>query len=113
MKRSPLWRGGFVSKERRTTYLRSRNITDVPYLKWLRTQPCTICKATRFIEAAHVGLRGLGQTCPDRQAVPLCSKHHRTGPYAHHVLGKKFWVFHRLERGAVIAALVRRYEEQS
>jgi len=112
MKRTAL-RSNFFSKGRRLTSRRRQNISDLPYLKWLRTQPCLICGQSRYVEAAHVGARGLGQTCPDRQAVPLCSKHHRTGPYAHHVLGKRFWVFHRMDRGAVIEGLIRRYEAES
>ena len=82
---------------------------DDRYLTWLRKQPCIICESFRYVEAAHVGARGLGQTCPDRQAVPLCPAHHRTGVSAHHVLGKAFWRFHGISREGIIAVLVERY----
>jgi hypothetical protein len=82
---------------------------DVLYLIWLRSQTCIVCASGRYVEAAHVGPRGLGQKCPDRQAVPLCREHHRTGKTAHHVLGKAFWQYHGLSREEVIADLVRRY----
>lgn len=64
------------------------------------------------VEAAHVGERGLGQKSPDREAIPLCSHHHRTGPQAHHVLGKKFWAHHGLDPKAIIAELNKLYDEQ-
>jgi hypothetical protein len=82
---------------------------DAQYLKWLRAQACIVCASGRYVEAAHVGARGLGQTCPDRQAVPLCREHHRTGKAAHHVLGKAFWGYHGISREEVIAGLVTRY----
>jgi hypothetical protein len=47
-------------------------------------------------EAAHVGARGLDQKCDDRDVLPLGSKHHRTGPEAHHVIGRAFWSRHAL-----------------
>ncbi len=63
-------------------------------------------------EAAHVGLRGLRQKCSDRETLPLCAEHHRTGPDAHHVLGKKFWEHHGIDREVWIAAYVERYEKE-
>jgi hypothetical protein len=29
------------------------------YLRWLRKQACAVCGTLRWVEAAHVGLRGL------------------------------------------------------
>ena len=92
---------------------------DPRYLAWLRTQPCVACAAASRMagrvldtpiptpyhgptEAAHVGARGLSQKCPDRQAIPLCAFHHRTGPHACHRLGKRFWTLFALDPDAVI-----------
>ena len=92
---------------------RPQRDSDPRYLAWLRTQACIICHIVRYIEAAHVGARGLGQKCSDREAVPLCQEHHRTGAHAHHVLGKGFWAFHHVDRQVVIAVLIARYEGSS
>jgi hypothetical protein len=88
---------------------------DTRYLAWIRTQPCIICPPWKRsqIEAAHVGPRGVGQKCSDRQTVPLCLRHHQTGRDAHHRLGRRFWEHHGLNRDAVIADLVTRYEEET
>ena len=57
---------------------RKKTGKDPEYLRWLRTLPCAVreCSHCRglmrtwdVIEAAHVGLRGLSQKCPDREAV--------------------------------------------
>jgi len=64
-------------------------------------------------EAAHVGERGLGQKCSDRETIPLCAAHHRTGPESHHVLGKKFWQHHGLDRDEIVAELNRLYEKEN
>ncbi len=64
-------------------------------------------------EVAHVGDRGLGQRCPDREAIPLGVPHHRTGKDAHHVLGKNFWSHHGLDRDEVIATLQKLYEQET
>src|SRR5579862_8878109 len=57
------------------------------YLAWIRTQPCLICGRTRWIEAAHTGLRGPAQKSSDYSAIPLCAAHHRTGRDSYHRLG--------------------------
>ena len=59
------------------------------YLAWIRTQPCGVCGSTRRIEASHTGPHGIGQKSPDTSAIPLCAKHHRTGPESYHRLGPK------------------------
>ena len=74
------------------------------YLMWLRRWPCVACMAGLpdgggVIEAAHpkfgMGLRrrefGVGEKSHDRFAVPLCSKHHRTGSHAEHRGQRAFW----------------------
>ncbi len=100
-------------------------LKDPAYLDWIRSRNCAVCMLAGYgmplcvqlpdrmrSEAAHVGVRGLGQKCHDRQTVPLCDAHHRTGAYAHHVLGKAFWDFYDLDRDKIIAELNRLYEEQ-
>lgn len=92
---------------------------DPAYLAWIRTLPCVICFAWKLpsrrydgkVEAAHVGERGLGQKCPDQEALPLCILHHRTGEHAHHVLGKKFWQFWKLSRHELVAEFQKQYAE--
>jgi hypothetical protein len=83
---------------------RKKTGKDPEYLKFIRGLPCLVC-ARLGGEAAHVGLRGMSQKCPDREAIPLCAKHHRTGKDSHHVLGKKFWEYHDLDRETLVRAL--------
>lgn len=69
-------------------------------------------------DAAHIGVRGLLQKSPDREAIPLGKKHHLHqtaggGPESHHTLGKRFWEFHGLERETVIAILNRLYQKET
>ena len=101
---------------------------DPVYLKWLHTLPCVVCVAlsgqdcehrTTHIwqntptEAAHIGIRGLSQKCPDREAIPLCSTvHHREGPESAHKLGKAFWSHHGLDPKKLIADLNERFEAE-
>ena len=85
---------------------RSRPGENEPYKAWLREQRCMICIPPRvcgIVEAAHVGDRGLGQKCPDLQAVPLGAGHHRLYRDAHHVIGKVWWEHHGLDRNTMIA----------
>ncbi len=75
--------------------------------------PCAV------VDVAHIGVRGRGQRCKDRDTMPLGAWHHREktcpggGPESHHSLGKKFWAFHGLDREEVIATLNRLYEEET
>lgn len=112
---------------------RRGRVKDEKYLAFIREWPCYICflqkirrlgglsvpshnpwwlrevwawetaRTCGITEAAHVGIRGLGQKCSDREAIPLGEAHHRTGPDSHHVLGKKFWEHHKIDRDAAIA----------
>lgn len=72
---------------RRKTPLRSRGNTkyrrrarDIPYMKWVRRQPCCakvhggICGGR--VEADHAGRRGIGQKADDRSCIALCHRHH-------------------------------------
>jgi hypothetical protein len=78
---------------------------DPLYLAWIRTLPCVVCGTTQGIEASHTGPHGLGQKSPDSSAIPLCSKHHRTGRDSYHKLGpRRFAEAHQID----IASIVRR-----
>jgi len=80
-------------------------VRNPEYLKWIRTLPCAVCRTKRGVEAAHTGPHGLGQKSSDLSAIPLCARHHRTGPDSYHELGpRKFAEAHRLD----ISAIVRR-----
>lgn len=114
---------------------RRGRVRSAAFLRFVRSLPCVLCQRKRhsrgfeiynmsagsrwlnwasgqYTEAAHVGNRGLGQKCSDRETIPLCAAHHRTGKDSHHVLGKKFWDFHGLDKEKLIAELNARYEEE-
>ena len=98
----------------------SRPKKDPKYLDWIRLQWCWVCQyctgseaGTRHVEACHTGVRGLRQKAPDREAIPLCVRHHRTGKESHHALQKQFWKHHRLDREAIMAYLNRLYESET
>jgi hypothetical protein len=79
---------------------------DSRYLAWIRTLPCVVCGTTRGIEASHTGPHGLGQKSPDSSAIPLCSKHHRTGTSSYHKLGaRRFAQVHDLDIPAIVGRL--------
>jgi len=93
---------------------------DADYREWIRTFGCVVCwgrltqpieSVPRNIECAHVGERGFGQKCSDYETVPLCAHHHRINADSHHVLGKRFWEVHKLDRDALIAQLNSMYEK--
>ena len=86
-------------------------VIDEAYLAWIRKLPCICCGTIFRVEAAHVGRRGLGQKCSDREALPICEKHHRTGPQAIHVLGRNWWKVWGLSRHQLVLEYNRRYEE--
>jgi hypothetical protein len=76
------------------------------YLRWIRTLPCSVCRTTRAIEAAHTGPHGLSQKSSDLSAIPLCVKHHRTGDDSYHKLGpRKFAEVHQLNIRAIVDRL--------
>ena len=95
---------------------------DDPYLKWIREQACAVCellsiRRSQFsflkIEAAHVGERGMGQKCPDRQAIPLCIEHHTQGKHSYHRNARGFWAHWKLDRFELIEGFNARYEEET
>jgi hypothetical protein len=83
-----------------------KSIRNLLYLAWIRTLPCLICGRTTGIEAAHTGPHGVGQKSPDRSAIPLCVRHHRTGRDSYHKLGPRvFERRHNIDIRAVVARL--------
>ena len=80
MKRSPLKRKTPIRRTRMK--VAARKSTDDPaYLDRVRRLPC----CARFLPghscagpvvAHHAGRHGVGQRCPDREAIPLCSLAH-------------------------------------
>jgi len=116
---------------------------DREYRNWILSLPCVVCvvrglfgdisneatpgcvsrlfslwgnKSNRSgpTEVAHVGERGIGQKCPDKQAIPLCTGHHRSWQQggrddSYHKLGKLFWEHHHLDRETLIAELNELY----
>jgi hypothetical protein len=83
-----------------------RSVRNPKYLAWIRTLPCLVCGARRGIEASHTGPHGLGQKSPDTSAIPLCTKHHRTGKDSYHKLGpRKFAELHKLDIPAIVSRL--------
>jgi len=110
-------------------------VIDREYMGWIRDLPCIVCVIerglflerfrhrnllpvppacfdTRRTEAAHVGQRGIGQKCSDRETIPLCREHHREGKDSVHRLGKNFWQHHEIDRYALIRELQARYEKE-
>jgi hypothetical protein len=81
-------------------------VRNPKYLEWIRTLPCLVCGARRGIEASHTGPHGLGQKSPDTSAIPLCTRHHRTGKDSYHKLGpRKFAELHNLDIPAIVLKL--------
>lgn len=90
------------------------------YLAWIRLRWCWICEhvtgseaGSGHIEAAHTGRRGLRQKAPDREAIPLCIRHHRSGKLSHHVLQKKFWTYYKIDRETIVKSLNQLYEQET
>jgi hypothetical protein len=111
--------------------IHSKGLKDKKYVAFVGSLPCVVCESrlkrsdgyiphsgTVWVcqvgrsEVAHVGDRGLSQKSSDRETIPLCAEHHRTGKDAHHVLGRKFWQHHGLDRDTLIAELNARYEQE-
>jgi hypothetical protein len=76
------------------------------YLQWIRTLPCSVCRTTRRVEAAHTGPHGISQKSSDLSAIPLCARHHRTGDDSYHKLGpRRFAEVHQLNIGTIVDRL--------
>jgi hypothetical protein len=81
-------------------------VRNPAYLRWIRTLPCSVCRTTRAVEAAHTGPHGMGQKSSDLSVIPLCAKHHRTGDDSYHRLGpRRFAEVHRVNVQAIVARL--------
>jgi hypothetical protein len=105
-RRTPLRRSWLKRKPRKEVI----PIEVLQYWAWIRKQPCAVCGTRRWIEAAHVGMRGLRQKSDHWEVIPLCSTgHHREGPESHHKLQKIFWGFHGIDRYAAIRKYQGRY----
>jgi len=96
-----------------------RNIDQISsaFLEFIREQPCCVCvryetRQTQPTEASHCGDRGLGQKASDFTALPMCARHHRIGPSAIHVLGRRFWSTHSLDRDKLIAHYNQLFESR-
>ncbi len=81
LKRSaPPQRKARVKQRRATKRRRPEGHHDPLYMDAVRKLPCLYycgsCEGS--IEAHHMGVRGLGQKCPDDETVPFCSHHHRS-----------------------------------
>lgn len=83
-------------------------VIDDAYRAFIRSQPCICCGSRRYVECAHVGIRGMGQKCSDYDTLPLCSAHHVQGPESHHVLGRRFWTVWGLDR----TSLIEKYQQE-
>jgi len=125
-----------------------RQKIDLGYRAWLREWPCFICfmqycseeglnfwdscKApfTRWAfafnskrkcgptQAAHVGSKGIGQKCPEREMMPLGLRHHlhpTAGgfPDSHHAGKRTFWLKHKLSRPKVLEFLRKLYLKET
>ena len=81
-------------------------IRNPGYLQWIRTLPCSVCRTTPAVEAAHTGPHGLSQKSSDLCAISLCVRHHRTGDDSYHKLGpRKFAEVHQLNIWTIVARL--------
>ena len=100
-----------------TTY--AKRPRDWAYMSWIKSQQCIVCESQHQpnfgrIYAHHAGQRALGRKAADRSCIPLCWKHHdRASSQSIHVLGVRFWAVYKLDRAAVIAELVERYENET
>jgi hypothetical protein len=80
---------------------RTPRIRDEPYLKFIRSLPCTACGRSGPSQAAHIRFSdfasgstnpGVGCKPDDSKAVPLCANCHTDGPGAQHRSGeRRFW----------------------
>lgn len=84
----------------------AKPVRDPAWKKLVRGLPCCVCGVTRGVQAAHVGLRGLGQIADDHSVIPLCFKHHdRRSKVSIHKLGKGFEEYHHIDIQAILRTL--------
>ena len=80
-------------------------VRDPAFLAFVRSLPCSICYRTRGVEAAHIGRRGMAQKSSDREAIPLCSLHHKE---QHRIGMKRFAESYALDIPALVEQLNQR-----
>lgn len=93
-------------------------VRDPLYLVWIRRQPCAFAHLGPCdgpVEACHVRFLskpGLSVKPNDRDSVPGCGGHHRTGPLAQHKFGERRWweTIARRDPKSIIADLISAYE---
>ena len=66
------------------------------------------CCRSNQSDPDHTGPRGMSQTAPDRQAIPLCRSHHDE---RQHKYPRTFWKMHGIDKDKLLAELNRRFEE--
>jgi len=76
-------------------------VRDEAYLRFIASFPCVVCG--KRAEAAHTGPHGMRQKSSDLSAIPLCRKHHRTGPDSYHASARTFADRHCLDIPSLIA----------
>lgn len=88
-------------------------IRDRKYLAFVRSHSCCACSSWRQVEAAHTGMRGLGQKADDSTAIPLCLRCHRTATVSYHALGRiRFAERFQLDIPAIIRELTLEWAGQ-
>lgn len=99
---------------------RSKGKKDRDYLTFIHSLNCVACERGEIIvyvgrrapiHAHHAGVRGLGQKAGDDTAIPLCVQHHQTGKDAVHVIGKRFWQHHGIDKADLIRRLNDLYNQ--
>lgn len=122
IKRKSFLKRSSVRKKRTGPPRRGRLIDD-GYKGFIANLPCMVCvkgatergiPQASHTEVAHVGTRGLGQKCSDRETIPLCAHHHRTLKTAIHVIGRpEFERVHGVNIEAEILRLNEAYEQET
>lgn len=97
-------------------------LIDLPYLEWLRQQPCSACGRQPLSQAAHTGARyvagkpgrGMGQKTDDKDAISLCVWCHLLDPDSYHSLENeaKFEKAHNIDLRVVISDLRSKFRSE-
>jgi hypothetical protein len=85
-------------------------VRDPHWLRFIRSLPCSVpgCRL-RNVEAAHTGIRGIGQRATDYNAIPLCKPHHWLWSTSYHALGRrKFEQVHQISIRTILERLHRK-----
>ena len=77
------------------TRISPQSLTQLPrpgrnpaYVRWIRSQPCSVSGRNWNIEAAHTGPHALGRKADDLSCIPLHRDFHTRKPFSYHVLGR-------------------------